>query len=70
MIVASGKISDNVMMGPCISNDRGMPDKQKTNAIVPIFKGNRDVISCGSLERQIQTHISLNKMQFGFVSGK
>ena len=50
MIVASGKIGVEVMMELCqrVLDDRGMPDEWKTNVIVPIFKGNGDVKSCGS----------------------
>ena len=31
-----------------ILNGRGMPDEWKTSAIVPIFKGKGDMMSCGS----------------------
>ena len=50
MIVASGKIGVKVMMVLCqhVLDGRGMPDEWKTNAIVPIFKGKGDVMSCGS----------------------
>ena len=50
MIVASGKIGDQVMMELCqhVLDGRGMPDEWKTSMIVPIFKGKGDVMSCGS----------------------
>ena len=50
MIVASGEIGVKVMMELCqhVLDGRGMPDEWKTSVIVPTFKGNGDVISCGS----------------------
>ena len=50
MIVASGEIRVKVMMELCqrVLDGRGMPDEWKTSAIVPIFKGKGDVMSCGS----------------------
>ena len=48
-IVASSKIGVMVMMGLCqrILDGKGMPDELKTSVIVPIFKGNGNVMSCG-----------------------
>ena len=50
MIVASGKIGVKVVMELCqrVLDRRETPDKWKTGAIVPIFKGKGDVMSCGS----------------------
>ena len=50
MIVASSKIGVKVMMELCqhVLDVRGMPDEWKISVIVPIFKGNGDVMSCGS----------------------
>ena len=50
MIVASGKNRVKVITDPCqhVLNGRGMPDEWKTSVIVPILKGNGDVMSCGS----------------------
>ena len=50
IIVASGKIGVKVVMKLCqrVLDGRGMPDEWKTNEIVPIFKENGNVMSCGS----------------------
>ena len=50
MIVANGEIGVKVMMEQCqrVLDGRGMPDEWKTSVIVPIFKGQGDVMSCGS----------------------
>ena len=50
MILASGEIGVKVMMELCqrVLDGREMPDEWKTSAIVPIFKGKGDVMSCGS----------------------
>ena len=50
MIIASGEIGVKVLMELCqrVLNGRGMPDEWKASVIVPIFKGNGDVMSCGS----------------------
>ena len=50
MIVASGEIGVKVMMElcQCVLDSRGMPDEWKTSVIVPTFKGEGDVMSCGS----------------------
>ena len=50
MIVEGGKIGVKVMMELCqhVLDGRGMPDEWKTSVIVPIFKGNGDVMSCES----------------------
>ena len=53
MIVLSGEIGVKVMMELCqhVLNSRGMPDEWKTSVIVPIFKGQANVMSCGSYRR-------------------
>ena len=50
MIIASGEIEVKVMMElrQRMLNGRGVPDVWKINAIVPIFKGKGDAMSCGS----------------------
>ena len=50
MIVASGEIGVKVMMELCqrVLDGTGMPDEWKTSVIVPIFKGNGNLMSCGS----------------------
>ena len=50
MMVASGEIGIKVMMDLCqlVLDDRETPDEWKTSAIVPIFKGKGDVMSCRS----------------------
>ena len=50
MIVATGEIGVKVMMELCqrVLDGRGMSDEWKTSAIVYIFKGKGDVMSCGS----------------------
>ena len=50
MIVASGEIGVKVMIELCqyVLDGREMPDECKSSAIVPIFKGKNDVMSCGS----------------------
>ena len=50
MIVASGEIGVKVMMELCrhVLDGRRMPDEWKISAIVPIFTGKGDVMSCGS----------------------
>ena len=47
IIVASGKIGVKVMMELCqrVLDGKGMPDEWKASVIVPIFKGNGDVMS-------------------------
>ena len=48
MIVASGEMGVKVMMELCqrVMDSRGMPDERKTSVIVPMFKGEGDVMSC------------------------
>jgi len=50
IIMASGKIGENVMMQLCqrVLDENGIPDKWKTSVVVPIFKGKGDVMNCGS----------------------
>ena len=49
MIVSSGEIGVKVMIKLCqrVLDGRKMPDEWKISAIVPIFKGKGDVMSCG-----------------------
>ena len=49
MIVASDEIGIKVMMDLCqrVLDGREMTDKGNTSAIVSIFKGKGDVMSCG-----------------------
>ena len=51
MIVAGGKIAEEVMLQLCqqVLDEKEIPDKRKTSVVVPIFKGKRDVMNCGSL---------------------
>ena len=50
MIVVSGKIRVKVMICLCqyALDGREMPDEWKTSVIVPIFKGNGNMLSSGS----------------------
>ena len=50
MIVARSEIGVEVLMELCqrVLDGRGMSDEWKTSVIVPIFKGEGDVMSCGS----------------------
>ena len=71
MIVASGEIGVKVIMELCqrILDGRGMPDKWKTGVIVPIFKGNGDVMSCGSYTGvKMPEHVM--KIVEGYQKGK
>ena len=49
-MVASGEVRVKVMMKLCqrVLDGKGMPDKWKTNVIVPIFTEKSDVMNCGS----------------------
>ena len=51
MIVAGGKIAEEVMLQLCqrVLDEKGIPDKWKTSVVVPIFKGKGDAMNCGSL---------------------
>ena len=50
MIVADGRIAKEVMLQLCqrVLDGKGIPDEWKTSVVVPIFKGQRDVMNCGS----------------------
>ena len=50
MIVAGGRIADEVMLQLCqrVLDEKGIPNKWKTSVVVPIFKGKGDVMNCGS----------------------
>ena len=50
MIVACGRIVEEVMLQLCLQvlDGKGIPDEWKTSVVVPIFKGEGDVMNCGS----------------------
>ena len=47
MIVAGGKIAEEVMLQLCqrVLDGKGIPDEWKTSVVVPIFKGKGDVMN-------------------------
>ena len=49
MIVASGRIAEEVMLQLCqrVLDGKGIPDEGKTSVVVPVFKGKGDVMNCG-----------------------
>ena len=49
MIVAGGRIVEEVMLQLCqrVLDGKGIPYESKTSVVVLIFKGKRNVISCG-----------------------
>jgi len=50
MIMASGKIGDDMMMQRCqqVFDGNVIPDEWKTSVVVPIFNEKGDVMNCGS----------------------
>jgi len=85
IIMASGKIGQDVMMQLCqrILDGNGIPDEWKTSMVVPIFKEKGDVMHCGPYrgvkllkhgmkiagEEDTITG-NLDVTQFGFMPGK
>ena len=53
MITARGKVGVAVIKKLCQSerDGKGMPEEWKTSVVVPIFKGNRNVMDCGAYTR-------------------
>ena len=59
LIVEGGRTAEEVMIQLCqrVLDGNGIPDEWKTSVMVPIFKGNGDVINCGSFRRvKLQEH--------------
>ena len=84
MIMASGKFGVGVPKKLCqrVLDGKGMPEEWKTNVVVPIFKGKKDVMDCGAyrgvkllehatkIEKRIRELVKVDDMQFGFMPGK
>ena len=50
MIAAGGRIAEEVMFQLCqrILDGKGIPNEWKISGVMPIFKGKKDVMNCGS----------------------